>query len=142
MWSISFSIQNQELHRCEQWKPDLNPNLSEHQLFFFQSDQTQLLLFNQIRFSICSSDCSHPLLANNAFPYPYYVSLFKHVLIQIPQTQAMHSLVCKELIIWMDYNKEEEKKKNSLNTSEHNVEVKKKKLTFYLFSSVLILCFW
>lgn len=58
------------------------------------------------------------------FPSLYYVSLFKYVLIQIPEAQTMHTLVCKQLIFWVNYNKEY--KNHSLNTSEHNAESKKK----------------
>lgn len=39
--------------------------------WWFTLNKTQLLLFNQIRISICSSDCPHPLLANKeCFPIP------------------------------------------------------------------------
>lgn len=88
---------------------------------WFTLNKTQLLLFNQIRISICSGDFPHPLLAKKVFLSPYHISIFKYILIEIPQTETMSTFFCKDLISWVNYHKEY-KEKNSLNTSEYNAE--------------------
>lgn len=77
---------------------------------WFTLNKTQLLLFNQIRISICSQDCPHSLLANNVFLSPHYISIFKYVLIQVPQTETMPTFVCREFISWVNYHKDYKEK--------------------------------
>lgn len=77
----------------------------------------------------------------NVFLSPNYVSMFKYVLIQIPQTETMPAFVCKELIYWVNYHKEYKEQNGLTQVNTMQSQKIKTKIIFYCYSSNLILCF-